>query len=321
MAETEQKKLKLEGGEDNFKPVFKYYKSRNPPPSLENVIDISDSNKWQDYVEKLTLVENEDYAKNVQRLGLIDSSKWQVVTLNSGLVLIRNPFTAKSINYWCSRCLKDFACNPPFKTNLDISLNPPYNWYDQVITDSHSELVNKLRWSTLGYHHDWDTKEYSLDSTSVFPEDLALLSETILACTGLFNHQKPTYKAEAAIVNFYNMDSTLGGHIDFSEPNTESPLLSVSFGQSAIFLIGGPAKSEKPKAILIRNGDVVIMSESARQSYHAVPKILKADSLSNLLGDVNDGETGQKQGSSDDDVFVTNYLNSHRINMNVRQVF
>lgn len=34
----------------------------------------------------------------------------------------------------------------------------------------------------------------------------------------------------------------------------------VSFGQSGIFLLGGPSKSVKPSAMLISNGDIVVMA-------------------------------------------------------------
>ena len=85
------------------------------------------------------------------------------------------------------------------------------------------------------------------------------------------------YRAEAAIINYYPMDSNLGGHVDYSEPNKNAPLVSISIGQSAIFLIGGPSKSLEPLPILLQNGDVVIMTHQARQSYHAVPKILAAN--------------------------------------------
>ena len=57
------------------------------------------------------------------------------------------------------------------------------------------------------------------------------------------------YRAEAAIINYYPMDSSLGGHVDYSEPNKNAPLVSISIGQSAIFLIGGPSKSIKPGKI------------------------------------------------------------------------
>ena len=36
------------------------------------------------------------------------------------------------------------------------------------------------------------------------------------------------YKPEAAIVNFYTMDSSIGGHTDHSEPNKSAPLGNIS---------------------------------------------------------------------------------------------
>lgn len=50
-----------------------------------------------------------------------------------------------------------------------------------------------------------------------------------------------------------------------------------SFGQTAIFLIGGPTKDEKPMAIFLKSGDIAVMSKESRLSYHAVPKIMKTD--------------------------------------------
>lgn len=83
-----------------------------------------------------------------------------------------------------------------------------------------------------------------------------------------------SFHAEASIVNYYHMDSTLSGHTDHSEKDLSRPLLSLSFGQSAIFLIGGPTKQVRPKAILLNSGDIVIMSGDSRLAYHGVPKIL-----------------------------------------------
>ena len=68
-------------------------------------------------------------------------------------------------------------------------------------------LVPRLRWATLGYHHDWDTKVYSEENASPFPEELAALTGGIAAAAGL-----PSFRAEAAIVNFYPMDASLGNY-------------------------------------------------------------------------------------------------------------
>ena len=146
---------------------------------------------------------------------------------------------------------------------------------------------------------------YDEKEASPFPSDLAKLCQTLLRYVP--NLLPENYQSEAAIINYYPMDASLGGHIDHSEPNRTSPLVSVSLGQSAIFLIGGPSKTVEPVPILLQNGDVIIMSQQARQSYHAVPKIIPSSNDS-LAEEVNVG-------------FAKNYLQTHRINMNVRQVF
>ena len=118
-----------------------------------------------------------------------------------------------------------------------------------------------------------------------------------------------------------------------------------SFGQTAIFLLGGRTKAIDPVAMYIKSGDIVVMSGPARLSYHAVPKILPpkkqdcdiASSYleSNLSTDIN----LVRQCSCDwcSEVHLINkrilntlktlhwdnheiYLRTSRINMNVRQV-
>ncbi len=85
-------------------------------------------------------------------------------------------------------------------------------------------LLYKLRWVTLGYHYNWTTKLYSHSNQSPFPEDLSCLSEYLLSTIGF-----KQFKAEAAIVNYYHLDSTLSGHTDHSEKDLEAPLISIRF--------------------------------------------------------------------------------------------
>lgn len=77
-----------------------------------------------------------------------------------GLIFIKNPFTPNGQRYWISRCLRDFS-KKPNKLNIDIHnlLRDDEHWWEVCCTDiTRSELLKKLRWSTLGYHHNWDTK-------------------------------------------------------------------------------------------------------------------------------------------------------------------
>lgn len=80
-----------------------------------------------------------------------------------------------------------------------------------------------------------------------------------------------SYSPEAGIINFYHLDSTLSAHQDRSEKNMNAPLISISFGSSSIFLIGDTSKyTRRPRALLIKSGDIVVMSGKARLAYHAI---------------------------------------------------
>ena len=46
-----------------------------------------------------------------------------------------------------------------------------------------------------------------------------------------------------ALVNYYREGETLGGHVDDVERNQEAPIVAVSLGCSAVFLLGGAALS------------------------------------------------------------------------------
>ena len=52
-----------------------------------------------------------------------------------------------------------------------------------------------------------------------------------------------------------------------------------SFGQSCIFLIGGPTKETEPVPLFLHSGDICLMTGEARLSYHAVPRIYPSDNL------------------------------------------
>ncbi|KAL5275524.1 ALKBH1 family protein [Megaselia abdita] len=177
-----------------------------------------------------------------------------------------------------------------------------------------------MRWTTLGYHHDWDTKVYSENMKNKFPQDLADLTKFFATTLGFEN-----YSAEAAIVNYYPIGTTLAGHTDHSEANLDAPLFSFSFGQKAIFLLGGQSKDEKPSAMFLKSGDVVVMSKSSRLCYHAVPRVMSCEL--EPYNNFNSNEPEEKKckivNDCDDENFWTpfrHYLKDSRININIRQV-
>ncbi|XP_017778190.1 PREDICTED: DNA demethylase ALKBH1 [Nicrophorus vespilloides] len=279
-----------------FKESFKYYKSKKPPPVLDDVIDF---HQIEDVDS--SLYRKKEKLESVDCIhGLIPANEWEIyeIEANPGLIYIKNPFTTAGQNYWSVRCLRDFT-KKPNKLNIDAHnlLPTGVDWWDYCEKDD--SVLKKLRWATLGYHHDWDTKVYNEESKNEFPGDL---NELCCSICNQLNFKK--FNAEAAIINFYHLDSTLSGHTDHSEQNLEAPLLSFSFGSSAIFLLGGQTLDVKPTALMIRSGDVIIMSRDSRLSYHGVPRILEPSVVT-------------WEDSYDR---YSNYLKNNRINMNVRQV-
>lgn len=423
--------------EDNFKPVFKYYKQRRPTPNLKDAIDFfKQTPKERFEVLKLPLIDNQKNicSNDATKLGLNPMHEWKCLRLLdldsngdrsfSGLIVISNAFSEEGQVFWSLKCMKDYAKNPPNKTNVDnlvrshkknsynlttdqdlvpqyktsskklkfennaeagssvqslktnhsekhvtekiqeFKQNHEYDWwqnvynkwsidrFDNIAEDKFIRFakieskINELRWATLGYHHDWDTKKYSDESVSPFPSDLGHLCKKVMSFIGGLNQKDikeryiSEYKPEAAIVNFYPAYSNLGGHTDHSEPNRKAPLLSFSFGLSAVFLCGGPTKETKPTAMILRSGDILIMTEVAREKFHGVPRII--DEKMVLSNSENLGnETGESpkqcekllpdfsnvklvkdmQCKTDEVIFAKMYLRNHRININVRQVF
>ncbi|KAJ8968900.1 hypothetical protein NQ317_008837 [Molorchus minor] len=305
-----------------LKKLLSIISQKNPLPDLDNVLDL---NKIYD----LTQIKRLDHLPSKERslwFGLKPCQTWDIFELTErpGLIFIRNPFTGIGQRYWTVRCLRDYS-RKPNKTNIDAFdlLANNIDWWDICQNNSDGKLLNKLRWVTLGYHHNWDTKMYSDENRGEFPKDLHEMTVYLAEILG-FSHYSP----EAAIVNYYHMDSTLSGHTDHSEQNIEAPLFSYSFGQTAIFLIGGKTKEEKPIPIFIRSGDIIVMTKESRVAYHGIPKILKADSHVWNLVDIYDScnmckEHSDVIGISKDEFLwkpFGDYLNNSRINVNVRQV-
>ena len=124
------------------------------------------------------------------------------------------------------------------------------------------------------------------------------------------------------------------GHVDRSEVCATSPLVSISYafsssfllriftnnlrlGNAAVFLIGGLTRDAEPIPILLRSGDVVIMSGPAcRRAYHGVPRILEGTLPLHLQSDALQDERSKKGWEPYEE-----YMRTTRININVRQVF
>ncbi|KAI0059084.1 hypothetical protein BV25DRAFT_1918788 [Artomyces pyxidatus] len=171
-----------------------------------------------------------------------------------------------------------------------------------------SALIPRLRWANIGWFYHWGTKQYD------FTRGKQVVSETIAdvcrQAVGTIPWNE-VFEPDAGIVNFYQTKDTLMGHVDRSEVCATSPLVSVSLGNAAVFLIGGLTRDIDPVPILLRSGDIIVMSGPAcRRAYHGVPRILENTLPVHLAAD-----------GMDEWLPYSTYLETSRININVRQVF
>ncbi|EFA85990.1 alkylated DNA repair protein [Heterostelium album PN500] len=106
----------------------------------------------------------------------------------------------------------------------------------------------------------------------------------------------------------------MGGHLDDAEEEMEKPIISISFGSTAVFLMGAETRDVPPIPIFIRSGDIVIMGGRSRYCYHGVARIVEDSFDAGLLVD-----------SKEDDQYSWHVHwmkeKNRRININTRQVF
>ena len=55
---------------------------------------------------------------------------------------------------------------------------------------------------------------------------------------------------------------------EFHRLDPFSPLVSISLGHAAIFLLGTSSRQVTPRPIILRSGDVLIMAGDGRKCYH-----------------------------------------------------
>lgn len=106
--------------------------------------------------------------------------------------------------------------------------------------------MDRLRWVHLGYHFDYNVVNYKPERYYDFPSDLAGMTQHIANAIGYAD-----YSPEAGIVNYYPLGGSMGGHTDHYESDLSWPLISLSFGQTAIFLIGGATRDIRPVGKLV----------------------------------------------------------------------
>lgn len=67
------------------------------------------------------------------------------------------------------------------------------------------------------------------------------------------------------------------------------PIVALSVGCPAVFLMGSETRDAPPTALLLRSGDAVVLAGGARGCYHGVPRVFTDEALPPTL-DCGEGD-------------------------------
>lgn len=78
---------------------------------------------------------------------------------------------------------------------------------------------------------------------------------------------------ECCLINYYGPEARMGMHQDKDEADFSWPVVSVSLGDDGLFRIGNTTRGGKTEKLWLKSGDVVVMGDAARLTYHGVDRI------------------------------------------------
>jgi alkylated DNA repair protein (DNA oxidative demethylase) len=127
-------------------------------------------------------------------------------------------------------------------------------------------------WNGLTYEYEERRSDFDGLPVPPIPSAMSALARDAAADAGF------AMQPDLCIMNFYDAEARMGVHQDKDErPQTIAagiPIVSVSLGDAARFVIGGVARRDPTSPIILRSGDVLVMGGASRLRYHGVTRVL-----------------------------------------------
>ena len=156
--------------------------------------------------------------------------------------------------------------------------NPPAGFVVPRMADGTPLSIKSLylgwNWRP-GQHYTKFYDERERVSVKGFPPELAQLAQRAYQRT--FGASS-SFAPDAAIINWYDQDATLGLHQDKGEADGAiargSPVITVSLGDSALFRFGNTVTRGKPyRDVTLESGDLFVFGGPSRMAYHGIMKL------------------------------------------------
>ena len=190
------------------------------------------------------------------------NAKMQKVQLADGLILFQSRLLhAEQQALWATcRALAD----------------GPVPMYTPTVRGGRKMSVGMLclgrHWNGLTYKYEDRRSDFDGLPVPAVPPRFAALARAAAADAGF------EIQPDMCIMNLYTGDARLGVHQDKDErPETIAagiPIVSVSLGDAARFVVGGLSRKDSLNPMILRSGDVLVMGGPSRLRYHGVTRIL-----------------------------------------------
>lgn len=81
------------------------------------------------------------------------------------------------------------------------------------------------------------------------------------------------FAPDVCLINRYEPGARMSLHQDRDERDFAMPIVSVSLGLGATFLLGGPRRADKPRRLPLQHGDVLVWGGARRLTFHGVAPV------------------------------------------------
>jgi DNA oxidative demethylase len=99
----------------------------------------------------------------------------------------------------------------------------------------------------------------------VMPQSFVELARDAAATAGFAD-----YAPDCCLINRYVVGASMGLHQDLDEHDLGQPIVSVSIGADATFIVGGLKRNDATRSVVLQDGDVLVWGGEDRLAFHGV---------------------------------------------------